>query len=517
MKWMLAFCLASVSLMLNAQTTLVDLGTGGVETNEPSIAIHPTNPNIQILGSNTAYFFQSTDAGYSWKSLSLSPPEGFYGDPVVHIDQQGRFYLLSLARNPRLEWPEQFDRIVLQSSRDGGASWISTGIGHRKGKMQDKPWIAMDEHKKSPLKGSLYVSWTEFDRYGSKSASDSSRIRFAWRRNATDSFQTTTISDSCGDATDDDGTLEGATCAVGAAGEVYCVWAGKGKLWFDMSLDGGKTWGKDQIVANQHTGWAVADIPALMRSNNMPFLKSDSKGRLYLIYGDKRHGDYDIFLKTSQDGGKSWSDDLRLNSDPQGNRRDQYMPQLCVDQITGKAYAIWYDRRHSANNIYTDIYLRPIVKGKPGKEYRVTNQSFCPPGSKVFFGDYIAVAAAKGQVRVAFTTYEKEECMSMVKVAVLTDRFIKKFADVPRQAYMEMGNLTDSAAFMVHFGLPGMKSGTLEITRGRQTVYKQLYDPLPPEEQEVLIPLKRLVPGVYRVSLSAKGRKMSRELYIGNP
>ena len=105
----------------------------------------------------------------------------------------------------------------------------------------------------------------------------------------------------------------------------------------------------------------------------------------------------------------------------------------------------------------------------------------------------------------------------MVKVAVLTDRFIKKFADVPRQAYMEMGNLTDSAAFMVHFGLPGMKSGTLEITRGRQTVYKQLYDPLPPEEQEVVIPLKKLVPGVYRVSLSAKGRKMSRELYIGNP
>jgi len=60
-----------------------------------------------------------------------------------------------------------------------------------------------------------------------------------------------------------------------------------------------------------------------------------------------------------------------------------------------------------------------------------------------------------------------------------------------------------------------MKSCTLEITRGRQVVFKQLFDPLTAEEQEVALPLSRIPQGVYKVSLSSKGRKMTRELYIG--
>ncbi|MFM7765420.1 MAG: hypothetical protein ACKO6I_07135, partial [Sphingomonadales bacterium] len=44
---------------LLAQTLIIDLVPGGVETNEPSLYIHPTNPKIQILGSNTNYFFVS--------------------------------------------------------------------------------------------------------------------------------------------------------------------------------------------------------------------------------------------------------------------------------------------------------------------------------------------------------------------------------------------------------------------------------------------------------------------------
>lgn len=502
---------------LLAQTPLIDLVPGGLETNEPSLAIHPTNPNIQILGSNTDYFFVSEDAGNTWKSISLKPTEGFYGDPVTHIDKQGRFYLLSLAKHPGLEWPEQFDRIVLQTSEDMGKTWKSTGIGYRPGKMQDKPWISVDENKSSPYKGSVYVSWTEFDKYGSKNPADSSRIRFAYRKNGSDTFSTVVVSDSCGDAEDNDGTLEGATCAVGVWGEVYCVWAGKGKIWMDISRDGGKTWGADRIIADQKDGWAIDDIPGLMRSNSMPFIKSDSKGRLYLVYGDKRNGDYDIFMKMSSDGGQTWTDDYRLNTDAKSNGRDQYMPHIAIDVSNDKVYAIWYDRRHSMQNIYTDIYIRPVIKGKPGKEYRVTNQSFCPPGKKEFFGDYIAVAASKGMLRAAFTDFDNQAMQTTVKVAMLSDGFIKRYAQAPKATYMEMGVLSDTALFLVHFALPGMKSCTLEMSRGRQIVIKQLFDPLPAEEQEVAVPLNKIPPGVYKVSLSAKGRKMTRELYIGKP
>ncbi|NBP05474.1 MAG: hypothetical protein EBV15_04525 [Bacteroidetes bacterium] len=509
------FSLLSNNLL--AQTPFIDLVPGGLETNEPSLSIHPTNPKIQILGSNTDYFFVSEDAGNSWKSISLKPVEGYYGDPVTHIDKQGRFYLLSLAQNPELEWPEQFDRIVLQTSEDNGITWKSIGIGHRPGKMQDKPWIAVDDYKRSPYKGSVYVSWTEFDKYGSKDSRDSSRIRFAYRRSAADTFSTVVVSDTAGDAQDGDYTLEGATCAIGMWGEIYCVWAGKGKIWMDVSRDGGKTWGMDRMIADQKEGWAIDDIPGLMRSNSMPFLKSDSKGNLLLVYGDKRNKDYDIFLKTSNDGGQSWSEDLRLNNDSKGNGLDQYMPHIAVDASNDKFYVVWYDRRHSQNNMYTDVYLRPVVKGKPGKEYRVTNQSFCPPGKKVFFGDYISIAAARGIVRAAFTTYNSRNVLSTVRIAALSDASIRKKYVAPRMGYMEMETLTDTAMFMVHFSLPGVKSCTLEVNRGRQTILKQLYDPLPAEEQELVLPLSRIPPGVYKVSLSAKGRKMTQELYIGKP
>jgi len=502
---------------LLAQTPIIDLVPGGLETNEPSLYIHPTNPKIQILGSNTDYFFVSNDAGFTWKHVELKPSEGFYGDPVTYIDKKGYFYLLSLAKNPGLEWPEHFDRIVLQTSNDQGQTWKSNGVGYQPGKMQDKPWIAIDENKSSPHKGSVYVSWTEFDKYGSKDPRDSSRIRFAYRRNADDTFATVIASDSCGDAEDGDNTLEGATCAIGVWGDIFCVWAGKGKIWMDVSRDGGKTWGKDQIIAEQQSGWAIDDIPGLMRSNNMPFIKSDSKGRLYLVYGDKRNGDYDIFLKMSNDGGQNWSDDQRLNTDAKSNGRDQYMPHLAMDVSNDKLYVIWYDRRHSSSNMYTDVYMRPIVKGKPGKEYRITNQSFCPPGKKEFFGDYIAVAASKGLLRAAFTDFDNQSAQTTVKVAAMSDAFIKRYASIPKQAYMEMGVLPDTALFLVHFALPGMKSCTLEISRGRQVVYKQLFDPLAVEEQEVLLPLSRIPRGVYKVALSAKGRKMTKELYIGKP
>ncbi|MEK0422019.1 MAG: hypothetical protein RLZZ161_1870, partial [Bacteroidota bacterium] len=55
------FSLLSNNLL--AQTPFIDLVPGGLETNEPSLSIHPTNPKIQILGSNTDYFFVSEDAG----------------------------------------------------------------------------------------------------------------------------------------------------------------------------------------------------------------------------------------------------------------------------------------------------------------------------------------------------------------------------------------------------------------------------------------------------------------------
>ena len=499
---------------IRAQTTIVPLNPNGVKTDEPCIAIHPLNPSIQILGSNTSYFFTSQNGGYNWAPLKITPPEGFYGDPVVHITSTGDWYLLHLARNSKLEWPQTFDRIVFEKSNNQGLNWKSTGVGHNPGKMQDKPWIAVDENRKSPYNGRIYISWTEFDRYGSPKPEDSSRIRFAWSVNQGDSFSTVVVSDSCGDAVDGDNTLEGATCAVGPKGEVYMAWAGKGKLWFDKSLDGGKTWGTDAAIEDQAGGWNNEDIPGLMRANSMPFLSADKSGTLYLVFGDKRNGDYDVFVKVSQNGGKTWSPAMRLNNDALGNGKDQYMPAICVDRTKNKLYALWYDRSHSENNIFTDVYLCPLGKVKQGNPMRVTNYPFCPPGKKVFFGDYISVAAAGSEVRAAFAIFDSEKQISTVNIALLNDKIIRKYYNAEKPDFLEVARLTDTALIGIHFRFSGVKTCTLEISRARQVFYRQLFDPLEKPEQEIMLPSSRFKSGVYKVTLSNKGRKIEKDLFL---
>jgi hypothetical protein len=514
MRLLFFTCLLLIQASLRAQTTIVPLHPDGVKTDEPCIAIHPNNPSIQILGSNTSYFFASQNGGFNWTPMKVVPKEGFYGDPVVHITPTGDWYMLHLARNPKLEWPQTFDRIVFEKSSDQGLNWKSTGVGHNPGKMQDKPWIAVDEGRKSPYKGRIYISWTEFDRYGSNKPEDSSRIRFAWSENAGDSFSTVVVSDTSGDALDGDNTLEGATCAVGPKGELYMVWAGKGKLWFDKSSDGGKTWGTDVPIENQVGGWNNEDIPGLMRANSMPFLSADKSGILYLVFGDKRNGDYDVFLKVSQNGGKTWTPAIRLNTDKKGNGIDQYMPAICVDKAKNKLYALWYDRSNSENNIFTDVYLCPLGKEKQGSPFRVTNSPFCPPGKEVFFGDYISVAAAKSEVRAAFAIYDNEKQISTVNIALLNDKIIRKYHNAAKPDFLEAVRIGDTALIGIHFRLNGVKSCTLEITRGRQVFYRQLFDPLEKPEQEIMLPLSRFKSGVYKVTLSNKGRKIEKDLFI---
>jgi len=106
---------------------------------------------------------------------------------------------------------------------------------------QDKEWLAADMTP-SPFRGSVYMTWTEFDKYASPLPGDSSRILFSRStdRGATWSAPVR-ISDQGGDCLDGDNTVEGAVPAVGHGGEVYVSWSGPLGIMFDRSTDGGAT------------------------------------------------------------------------------------------------------------------------------------------------------------------------------------------------------------------------------------------------------------------------------------
>lgn len=496
-----------------SQIRIVQLHKDGVETNEPSISIDPKYPGTQLLGSNVDLVFQSSDGGFTWTPKRMDTKEGFYGDPVVYIGKDGTQYLCHLAKNKNLKWPDHFDRIVFERSTDGGESFTSTGVGHNPGKVQDKPWFHVDEGKRSRYKNRIYLTWTEFDKYGSRNSGDSSRIRFAYSVNGGKSFDSLRIiSDRCGDAADDDLTLEGVTTTTGKRGEVYAVWAGDGQLWFDKSMDGGNTWGKDKVIGQQAGGWHQ-EIKGLMRSNSMPFLIADKKGRLYVIYGANNLGDHDIFYLYSKDKGETWSDPIRVNDDAIGNGKDQYMPNICLDQKKNRLYAVFYDRRNSMYNRYTDVYAARINKNKAGNNVRITNESFCAPGKSVFFGDYIGIAAARNVIRLAYTKYDHEKLIATVEVAHPETQDFKKPRN-EKPVFIQLLQLGDTDQIYIHFNLPGASSCTVELIRGSQLYYKQLFQPLEAIETEVMLPAAKFVSGVYHLTLSFQGRKVEKDIFI---
>lgn len=401
----LVIILLCVAQWSSAQEVLV-LDRGSVMyPNEPSICISHTNTSTVCAGANINYRMHSVDEGKTWEVKPLRSKYGVWGDPVLHGDQHGKIYFTHLSRTEGKDKDYGFiDRIVVQRSDDGGKTYNEGSFtGLNEPKMQDKPWISSDDYS-DPYDSRLYLSWTEFDKINSKKKKHHSRIRFSYSDDFAESWsEAITISDSVGDAVDDDHTLEGATTAVNREGVIYCVWAGHHKLYFDKSVDGGKTWGKDKVIANQSSGWAM-DIPHLYRCNGMPFIVCDNslgnnRGKLYVVWGDTTAGSANVYMMTSDDGGDSWSDIKQVHSDLYHPNRSQFLPNIAIDPKTGNIAVIYYDRRNSKSDVFTDVYISHSTDGGLSfNDYRLSSTLMRPAGKHVFSGDYIDIDYYNGKL-----------------------------------------------------------------------------------------------------------------------
>jgi len=385
---------------------------------EPSIAINPTNPRNIVVGNVLKDVHVSFDGGFTWKSSKMKSNHGVYGDPCIVADFEGNFYYLHLA-NPdnRAYRSEHFlNTIVLHRSSNNGKSWNDGyGIGKNEPAQQDKEWAAVD-----PKSGSIYVTWTEFDQYGSKNPIHKSRIRFSKSEDKGKTFsEAITISDFEGNALDDDLTTEGAVPAVDLDGNIYVAWAYDDKIFFDKSEDKGKTWlERDQVIAQQVAGWNY-DIPDLGRCNGMPVTQVDvsnskNKGTIYVNWSDQRNGkdNTDIFIIKSVDQGKTWSSPIKVNQDK--TQSHQFFTWMSVDPVTGYIYIVYYDRSRFANyrlkstRSKTDVVLAVSKDGGVTFTNEIISQHPFTPNKYTFFGDYNNISAYNGVVRPIWTRYDEE-------------------------------------------------------------------------------------------------------------
>jgi BNR/Asp-box repeat len=371
---------------------------------EPSVAINRLNPS-QIVAAfqSPAAVSYSQDGGQHWQTASGVPPTDYRisGDVSITYDILGHAILCYIAFD-KLGTPQYWahgatrNGVFVRRSLDGGKTWEANAVAvdeqptHPGMPFEDKPYLVADSNPDSPFAGNLYVGWTEF-------SLTKSIILF---ERSTDGGITWSmpyeISTHEGIPRDDNGAVEGFDAVAGPDGTLYAVWADNSSIVLTISHDGGLTFGESRPILRVPASYFK--VEEVERSDGFPQIGIDPRTeRLYVTWTDARNGDLDVFCSTSADRGASWSDPVRVNSDPVHDGIDQFFQWLAVDPSDGSAYVVFYDRRQDPENHAALITLaRSTDGGRSFTNYSWTETPFHP--SNMFIGDYTGLAALNGHV-----------------------------------------------------------------------------------------------------------------------
>lgn len=438
---------------------------------EPGICINPKNTNNIVAGANINYVYQSLDGGLTWQKDQLESPYGVWGDPCIFTDTAGNFYYIHLSNPASGNW---IDRIVCQRSVNEGASWSpGTYTGLNGTHAQDKAWTTVDQHTNT-----IYVTWTQFDQYGSGNPNDSSVILFSKSTDFAATWSTPVrINKLAGDCIDGDNTTEGAVPAIGANGEIYVCWSNRDTLFFDKSLDGGETWlDEDIVVSDQPGGWDYY-IPGMFRCNGLPVTKSDLSngpyhGNIYVNWTDQRNGtdNTDVWLSKSADEGVTWSIPAKVNDDQYA--KHQFLTWMDVDQTTGYIYFLFYDRRDYSDQS-TDVYMAYSTDG--GTTFvnkKISTEPFVLT-TDVFFGDYSNISVYDGKIAPIWTRqdgFSTSVWTAQVDVATLIED-TPAFESNHFMLYQNYPNpFSNETRIDVNIAVPGNYSLTLFDLMGKEVL-----------------------------------------------
>ncbi len=329
---------------------------------EVTIAVNPTNPQNLIAAANnldssstTDLTWFSRDGGSSWTPVSIPNTTGSTsggGDPTVVFDRFGVAYYGHLSVKSSTT-----RAVSVTKSLDGGQTW-SAPVDIPTTGSADKEFLAVGPDRNDLTKDRLYVAY----HVGNVQFINSSSDGVSWS-------QPVKVQDS--------GSGINAQTSVGPNGEVYVAWQeinsatpGVSRMFFDVSLNAGLTWGTDHVAYT--TTVAAFNDPLSILTNKQyvvaaapdrgigAFLALDvdrsagAPGTIYMVVLDQAdldanpltgHDDTDVFVIRSSDGGVSWSSRVRVNDDL-GGTNSQFIPWLDVDQATGNVAVGWYDARN---------------------------------------------------------------------------------------------------------------------------------------------------------------------------
>ena len=372
---------------------------------EQCIKINPKNPN-QIVAGIMAYYPLNTISGYYYSSngglnwsggpitCSFAQP---YGDPMVVVDTSGYFYYFCLANGTGYV----LDKLLCFKSTNGGANWDGGTAFAQLAPKRDDMEMACVDMSHSPYGNNIYVTFTLYDTLPSNNPLDSTYVMFCRSTNSGISFSDPIrISRIAGTARIDNSSPEGVYPCTGPNGEVYVTWPLNETIMFNRSTNGGVNWMTNDIyVSNLVGGWR-----GLSGSTSMNFSpvsacdisNSAYRGTIYVCFADQRNGmnDRDIWLVKSTNQGNNWSTPKRVNNDGAGN--DQKVPWICVDNVTGYVWIVFYDTRNNVATI-SNVYVARSTDG--GNTFQNVKISPVNIFNEYYIGEYIGIDAYNNKAR----------------------------------------------------------------------------------------------------------------------
>ena len=387
----------------------------GVDFAEGNIAESTVDPAWYFTAYNTNETHHTED-GHSWYQNDPSFGATMRGDPVQAYDSLGNLYYENMYGGGSI----QGCRVI--TSQDNGASWNPSVIAILGG---DKNWLAADQTS-GPYANYVYTCMTSTS-YNSGKFARSTDLGQTWTTTFTTNQQ----------------SLPGMMVAVGPDGDiqggsVYVVANGGGafnsKYTFFESNDGGATFSQkssqyfSNTVGNNVNG---RNSVSNMRTRPYPFIAADNsyganRGRLYCVYASNdppgNGNKPDIWSRSSDDGGSTWSSEVLVNDDANTAQHNQWHPAIWCDKETGRLYIQWMDTRDCPTNDSALIYASYSDDGGvtfvenqqiSNKKMKINCNTCGGGGTPRYEGDYNGIVSNPNVSMANWTDFRNGNFMSM--------------------------------------------------------------------------------------------------------
>jgi hypothetical protein len=394
----------------------VDVNRETGDQTEETIAVDPNNPQRIFVASNENNLLAgmmasySTDGGATWTPYVIGTgPRGdglpfAVSDPWASWDQFGNLFFTYIAQ-PELN-SIQLDLNVLLSTNGGKTFSLLTTIP-----VNDHPevatgagYVAVTYNTGSPRTpaGQVAVALASVAGLGQVGPFFQLIVPGSDQKNFGD-------------------------IAIGPAGQIVAAFqsntSGPGPDTAEVSLDpnvlGSAKFGIPTVASSLKVGGfrpippqpvrtVTANVEIAYDLSNGPH-----RGRLYLCYANAANittSDLNIFVRYSDDDGRTWSQPVQVNDDT--GKAVHFFPAIAVDQTTGNVGVAWYDTRNDTGNTSggrphkpnTDVEVFAAVSTDGGVTFSPNVQVASGPSNATLnndtfgndFGDYLGLAYSHG-------------------------------------------------------------------------------------------------------------------------